>query len=109
MKRGEVWTISGGSGYAGKPRPAVIVQSDEFSSSKSVTICAFTSNPLDAEVFRPVVEPSAGNGLRQQSRLMADKIMTVPRSRLGARIGAISSRDIENLSRAITVFLGLVR
>ena len=107
MKRGDVWTVAGGGDYAGKPRPAVIVQDDRFDATASVTICAFTSDATDAPLFRLVVEPSVENGLTLASRLMVDKITTVSKTRLGTRIGRISDEDAVRLNRAILVFLGL--
>ena len=107
MKRGEVWIVAGGSDYAGKPRPAVIVQDDRFDATASVTICAFTPDPADAPLFRLMVEPSAENGLTLASRLMVDKITTVSKTKLGTRIGRISDEDTVRLNRAILVFLGL--
>lgn len=107
MKRGDVWIVAGGSDYAGKPRPAVIVQDDWFDATASVTICAFTSDPADAPLFRLMVEPSAENGLTLASRLMVDKITTVSKTKLGTRIGRISDEDTVRLNRAILVFLGL--
>ncbi len=106
MKRGEVWTVSGG-GYAGKPRPAVIVQDDRFDATTSVTICAFTSDETDAPLFRLPVQPSERNGLRSASRLMVDKITTVSKDRLGERIGCLDDEDVVRLNRAILIFLGL--
>ena len=106
MKRGEIWTVSGG-GYAGKPRPAVIVQDDHFLATASVTICAFTSDPTEASLFRLPVEPSEQNGLRATSRLMVDKITTVAKDKLGERIGRLDGDDAVRLNRAILVFLGL--
>src|SRR3954471_24883453 len=107
MKRGEIWTVSGGSAYTGKPRPAVIVQDDRFDATDSVTVCAFTTDPTDAPLFRLLVEPDERNGLRAPSRLMADKITTVPRAKLGARVGALADEDLVRLNRAMLVFLGL--
>ncbi len=83
MRRGEVWTLSGGEGYAGKPRPVVIVQDDHFDGADSVTICAFTTDDAAAPLFRLPVEPSEGNGLRFVCGLMVDKITTVPKSKVG--------------------------
>ncbi len=68
MRRGEVWTVSGGKDYAGKPRPVVIVQDDSFDATDSITICAFTTDPTEAPLFRLPVEPSERNGLRSSSR-----------------------------------------
>ena len=107
MKRGEIWTAAGGSAYTGKPRPVVIVQDDRFDATASVTVCSFTTDPTEAPLFRPVVEPDAMNGLHQPSRLMVDKITTVPRSRLGERVGRLGDQDMVRVSRALMVFLGL--
>ncbi len=107
MRRGEVWTASAGTGYAGKPRPVVIVQDDAFDGTTSVTICAFTSDPTEAPLFRVEVSPSETNGLRSVSRLMVDKITTAPRSKLGERIGALGDEDMLRVNRAMMVFLGL--
>ncbi len=106
MKRGEVWTVSG-SGYAGKPRPAVIVQDDRFDATASVTICVFTTDTAEAPLFRLAIEPDGRNGLRATSRLMVDKITTVSRRRIGERIGRLSAAEMVRLNRAIAVFLGL--
>lgn len=107
MKRGEIWTVSGGKDYAGKPRPAVIVQDDRFSGTDSITICAFTSDPTDAPLFRLAVEPDPLNGLRTASRLMIDRVTTVPKSRMGSRVGSLSDEDTLRLNRALIVFLGI--
>lgn len=107
MRRGEVWTVSGGNDYAGKPRPAVIVQDDSFDATASITICAFTTDPTDAPLFRLVVEPNERNGLRSACRLMVDKITTVPKTKLGAQIGRLDDEDMVRLNQAMTVFLGM--
>jgi len=107
MKRGEIWTVSGGGGYAGKPRPAVIVQDDHFAGTDSITVCAFTTDSTEAPLFRLRVEPSGVNALREPCNLMVDKVMTVPRAKLGGRIGRLDDEDVVRLNRAIVVFLGL--
>ena len=107
MRRGEIWTAAGGSDYAGKPRPIVIVQDDLFDATASVTICAFTTDPTEAPLFRPAVEPSAENGLHDASRLMVDKITSIRREKLGKRLGRLSGADMLRLNRAMAVFLGL--
>lgn len=107
MKRGEVWTVAGGKDYAGKPRPSVIVQDDRFDRTDSVTICAFTSDPTEAPLFRLAVEPDKENGLRTLSRLMVDKVTTIPKAKIGTRIGRLSDEDILRLNRALVVFLGI--
>jgi mRNA interferase MazF len=107
MRRGEIWTAAGGKDYAGKPRPVAIVQENSFDATDSVTICAFTTDPSEAPLFRLAVEPNARNGLRAICRLMVDKITTVPRSKLGARIGRLDDEDVLRLNQAMMVFLGL--
>lgn len=107
MKRGEIWTASGGADYAGKPRPVVILQDDRFDATGSVTICPFTTDPADAPLFRLAVAPTPGNGLNATSRLMVDKITTIRREKLGRRMGGLADEDIVRLNRAILIFLGL--
>jgi len=109
MKRGEVWTVSGGGPYTGKPRPAVIVQEDRFDSTNSIALCVFTTDPTEAPLLRMLIEPTGRNGLSSASRLMVDKITTVPKVRLGKRIGKLNDEDMVRLNRALTVFLGLAR
>jgi mRNA interferase MazF len=107
LKRGEIWTIAGGGAYAGQPRPVVIIQDDAFDATASVTLCAFTTDPVDAPLMRLAIEPSERNGLRESSRLTVDKITTVPKTKLGYRLGALDDEDVVRLNRAIMVFLGL--
>jgi mRNA interferase MazF len=92
MRRGEVWTAAGGPGYAGKPRPVVVVQDDRFDATESVTVCGFTTDPADAPLFRLMIEPAEENGLQAPSRLMVDRL---------------ADTDMLRLNRAIVVFLGL--
>lgn len=101
--------MSGGGPYAGKPRPAVIVQEDRFDSTNSITLCVFTTDPTEAPLLRMLIEPTDRNGLSSASRLMIDKITTVPKARLGKRIGKLNDEDVVRLNRALTVFLGLAR
>ena len=107
MRRGDIWTVSGAKDYAGKPRPVVIVQDDSFDGTDSITICAFTTDETDAPLFRLSVEPNARNSLRTACRMMVDKITTVPKSKIGARVGRLDDEDILRLNQAVLVFLGL--
>ena len=107
MKRGEIWTIAAGSGYASKPRPAVILQDDRFDATDSLTVCAFTTATRDAPLFRLLVEPNVSNGLHESCRLMVDKITTVPKTRLGSQVGRLDDEDLVRLNRSVLVFLGL--
>jgi mRNA interferase MazF len=107
VRRGEIWTVAAGQGYAGKPRPCVIVQDDSFDSTNSATICVFTTDPTEAPLFRVLIEPTESNGLRAPSRLMVDKLTSVPRSKLGEPVGRLAEEDIIRLNQAFLVFLGL--
>jgi mRNA interferase MazF len=107
MRRGDIWTVAAGKDYAGKPRPVVIVQDDSFDATDSITICAFTTDETEAPLFRLAVEPNDCNGLLATSRLMVDKITTVPKSKVGAQIGRLDDEDMLRLNQAILVFLGL--
>jgi mRNA interferase MazF len=107
VKRGEIWTASAGSSYVGKPRPVVILQDDRFDATASVTVCAFTIDPTDAPLIRLLVEADEVTGIRESRRLMVDKVTTIPRSKLGERVGQLSDDDTIRLSRALVVFLGL--
>ena len=107
MRRGEIWTVSGGKDYAGKPRPVAIVQDNSFDATDSVTICAFTTDETEAPLFRILIEPNERNGLRAPCRLMVDKITTVPKSKIGSRIGRLDDEDVLRLNRAMLVFLGM--
>jgi mRNA interferase MazF len=107
VRRADIWTVAGGKDYAGKPRPVVILQDDRFDATDSITVCAFTTDPTDAPLFRLAIEPNERNGLRAPSRLMVDKITTVPKSKVGTRAGRLDDDDMVRLNRAILVFLGL--
>jgi len=107
VKRGEIWTVAGGRDYAGKPRPVVILQDDRFDITASMTVCAFTTDPSDAPLFRLPVQPNEPNGLHAVSRLMVDKITTVPKAKIGSRVGRLEDEDVVRLNRAVLVFLGI--
>ena len=107
MRRGEIWTASGGSAFTGKPRPVVVVQDDAFDGTDSITVCVFTTHDTHAPIFRLEVEPTDQNGLRQVCRLMVDKLTTVSKAKLGERIGRLQDEDLVRLNQAILVFLGL--
>lgn len=105
--RAEIWTAAGGGGYAGKPRPVVIIQDDRFDATDSVTVCAFTTDRTEAPLIRLAVEPDPANGLHERSSLMIDKITTVRRETLGEKIGELADQDMTRLGRAVMVFFGL--
>jgi len=107
MKRGEIWTIAGGPGYAGTPRPAVIIQDDGFSETLSIAVCLLTSEPIEAPMLRILVERSGRSPV--VPGLMVDKIITVPKSCFGQCIGRLADADVLRLNRSLLVFLGLAR
>ena len=107
MKRGEIWTVAA-SGYASKPRPAVVMQADLFLLTDWVTVCLITTDPEPAEdLLRIPIPPSSHNGLREPSMAMVDKLVTVPRAKLGDRTGELEAGPLARLEAALIVFLGL--
>lgn len=109
MKRGELWTVAGGPGVAGKPRPALIVQDDAYRETTTVTICPVTTDETEAPGLREALLPDRNKGLGKPSHVMIDKIVTVPRARLGKRIGAASAKDMARIDLPLLVFLGLAQ
>ena len=107
MKLGEIRTVAGGPYYTSKPRPVVIVQADWYSDMDSITVCPLTSDNANAPSVRISVHPTQHNGLRSESWLMPDKVVTVPKSKLGSRIGQLDHSTLAELSRRIILFLNL--
>jgi mRNA interferase MazF len=107
VTRGEIYTAAARGPYTGKPRPIVILQDDRFDATASVTVCPFTTNPVEAPLLRLPIDPSEDNGLGQPSQLMVDKVTTVPRSSLGERLGKLRDEELLALNRSLIVFLGL--
>jgi mRNA interferase MazF len=105
MKQGDIIAVSLPGDY-GKPRPAVIVQSDAFEHLNSVTVLPLTSHVLSLERCRVVVNPTEQNGLQKVSQIMVEKASTVPRDRAGQLIGRLSPEDISAVNRALALFLG---
>ena len=96
------------SGDYGKPRPAVVVQTDAFPETfPSVVICQMTSDVADAPDFRVTIEPNEKNGLRIRSQIMADKPVTVRRERIGQLIGRLTDAEIGRLNIALAFVMGL--
>ena len=107
MRRGDIVTVAAGGGYGGKPRPAVVVQSDDFAATASLTVCLLTSHGMDAPLLRLSLTPDPGNGLTAESWIMVAKIVTVPRAKIGRMAGYRSPGDVTRLNRALAVFLGI--
>lgn len=107
MRRGDLVTVGVSDDY-GKPRPAVIIMTDAIvDGSASIAFCQFTSSINDLADFRVTIEPSAENGLRTRSQIMADKPLTVARHRVGPVIGRLAEDDIQRLNVALAFALGL--
>ncbi len=108
MHRGQFVTVAAPGDY-GKPRPALVVQSDLFAELPSVVICPLTTTiRTDADLFRLDVEPSPHNGLRQASQIAIDKITVIPVDKIGPVIGQADDTLLLRVSRALAVFLGIV-
>lgn len=106
MRRGDIVTIVLPGAY-GKPRPALVIQSDFFDALTSVTVLPVTSALRAAPLLRIAVEPDAANGLRKPSQVMVDKAQTVPREKIGATIGRLQQDTLVSVERAMAVFLGI--
>ncbi len=107
IKRGDV-VLCAAPGDYGKPRPAVVVQSDLFNPTHpSITLCPVTSDLQPATLFRMGVIPSSGNGLKKRSQVMVDKITSLPLKRIGKVIGSLSSEQIRNIDTSLKLWLGL--
>ena len=107
MKRGDVVTVAA-PGDFGKPRPAVVVQTDALSSEHdSVIVCQMTSVLTGVPQLRVTVVPTQRNGLRTTSEVMADKPVTVRRKRIGTRIGSLNQREVSQLNIALAFVVGL--
>jgi len=107
MTRGDVVTVAV-TGDLGKPRPAVIVQTDALPAEHaSVVVCQMTSEFSDAPDFRVTIDPSTQNGLRVRSQVMADKPVTIRRERVGRRIGHLEDSDMARLNIALAFVMGL--
>ena len=108
MKRGTIVVVSARGAYTGKPRPALVVQSDLFNPThSSVTICPITSECVDAPLFRLTLPPGARTGLRTVSQVMVDKIVSVPRAAVSAEIGACSTGELDAVDEALRRWLEL--
>jgi mRNA interferase MazF len=107
VKRGDVVTVAASGDY-GKPRPAVVVQTDALPAEHaSVIVCQMTSDIVEAPDFRVTIEPTQKNGLRTRSQIMADRPVTIRRERVGRRIGSLDEKDIARLNVALAFVVGL--
>ena len=108
LTRGAIVVVASRGAYTGKPRPALVVQSDLFNETHaSVTVCPITSDWVDAPLFRLTVPGGQRTGLRRVSQIMVDKIVTVPRTSLGAEIGRCAPGELEAVEEAMRLWLGM--
>jgi mRNA interferase MazF len=107
MKRGDICLVVAPGDY-GKPRPAVVVQTDLLNPTHaSIIVCLMTSEPVDAHRFRIDVAPAAATGLRVRSQIMVDKLATLRREKIGKQIGTLDDDTRSRLDRALALVLGL--
>ena len=106
MKRGDIVTVATPGDY-GKPRPALVIQSDFFAEHPSVTLCLITSDLRDTPLFRLLVQPTATNGLQKTSQIMVDKILTIPSEKVRIVIGTLDARTLLEVNRALSLWIGL--
>jgi len=105
VRRGDLVTVAP-PGDFGKPRPALVIQSDRFDTVGTVTVLLLSSTLLDAPLIRLTVQPSASNGLRKPSQIMVDKAMSVPRGKVGEPFGRLDDETLLAVSRSLALFLG---
>ena len=108
MKRGDFVTIAM-QGDFGKPRPALVIQSDPFSEHATVTVLPVTSTLVAAPLLRIKVQPSLESGLQKTSQVMVDKAMTVKRDKIGPSFGRIDADSMVEVERCLAVFLGIAK
>ena len=106
MRRGDLVTVALQGDY-GKPRPALVIQADQFVGLGSVVILPLTSTIVDAPLLRPTVDPSPANGLRAPSQIMLDKPMTVKSDKVGAAFGHLDDVTMISVNRSLALLLGL--
>ena len=108
MKRGAIVVVAARGASTGKPRPAVVVQSDLFNPTHaSVSICPITSDIVDAPLFRLTLPPGSRTGLKTASQVMIDKVVSVPRGAITEEIGECDARELESVDEALGRWLGL--
>lgn len=106
MKRGDLITVAVSGDY-GKPRPALVIQSDFLAETDSVLVCLLTTTLRAAPLYRLTLPAGAGTGLREPSQVMVDKIMAVRRDRCGAPVGRADDADMLALGRLLAFVIGI--
>jgi mRNA interferase MazF len=106
VKRGDLVTVAL-QGDFGKPRPALVIQSDLFDDTATVTVLLLSGTPVDAPLLRLDIQPTDSNGLRRPSRVMVDKIMTIRRDKVGPPFGTLDEATLATVTRSLVLFLGI--
>ncbi|MGO4439790.1 type II toxin-antitoxin system PemK/MazF family toxin [Rhizobium sp. RAF56] len=106
MRRGDLVAVAM-PGDFGKPRPALIIQADQFEDTGTVTVLLLSGTLVDAPLIRPTLRPTPENGLRKPSQVMIDKAMSVKRDKLGPSFGRLDDETMLSVTRSLAVFLGL--
>jgi mRNA interferase MazF len=107
LKRGDIVTIAAPGDY-GKPRPALIVQADLFNDThSSITVLPLTTTIIDAPLFRITLDPTRQNGLNRVSQIMVDKVLTLPREKIGKQVGRVANTLMIRVARAMALWLGM--
>ena len=96
-------------GDSGKPRPALVIQADQFGEHATVTVLPVTGTQIDAPLLRITIQPSAENGLQKPSQVMVDKTMTVKCDKVGPAFGSIDVDTMVEIERCLAVFLGIAK
>ncbi len=108
MKRGAIVIVAARGPCTGKPRPAVVVQSDLFNPTHaSVAICPITSDIVDAPLFRLILPPGSRTGLKDVSQVMIDKVVSVPRAAIAEEIGQCDAREFAGVDDGLRRWLSL--
>jgi mRNA interferase MazF len=106
VNRGEVITVASGGDY-GKPRPAVVIQTDRLTVTDTVLVCLMSSTIIEAPLHRLTLAAGKETGLRVKSQIMADKIMAIRKSRCGPPIGRIDSITLSALGKLLAFVTGV--
>ena len=106
MRRGDLVTVAL-PGDFGRPRPALVIQPDQFDGTGSITVLLVSSTMVDAPLIRLTVQPTEGNGLRKPSQIMIDKAMTIRRDKLAEPFGRIDDETIVSVNRSLALFFGI--
>jgi mRNA interferase MazF len=107
MKRGDIVTVAMPGDFA-KPRPALVIQANQFEHTGTVTVLLLSGTLVDAPLIRLTVQPTPTNGLQKPLQIMVDQAMSVKRERIGLAFGVLDDETMLSVTRSLAVFLGVV-